>query len=635
METDIFKVQRLEEAFKELKEYNSLGAAVLTAIVIMSIFLILQGCMGTKPSPMPENCIHIDSVSTEERIACYQEQLQNAPKSQRAGIELSLKKEQYTLSMIYLERGSALLQKNEFKMAMDAFRQSAAWFPDNRRAFQLLQEAENRQNSFELTELAMQMVEEKSFLKAKKLLQEALLLYSDNERASKLMEQFKDSALNRSEYGIILESNEPFSLRFKETPIEDVFDIISRLTNVNFVFDKDVRQQNVTMFVKDIKASDFFEMMLKTNNLAAKQADKRTLMIYPDTPQKAQEYQDLKVKTFYLSYMKAKDALPVISKVLKIKDIIANEETNTVTVRDTDAAIEVISKLIQSNDLPPSEVILNVEMLEVSSTFQEKLGFSFSDSITFGISDTSSGINSSENFRIAGFGSIHDLARISDKEAYLSIPTVTLSLLKQDADTRILARPTLRVSHKQKATILIGERIPLRSNRRTESDGTVTYDYQYQDVGIKLVATPSVNRKDEILMTLNLELSSLGNNVGTVDDPQYAINTRSADTVLNVKDGNTVIIGGLTKKEDRYALKKVPLLGDVPIIKKLFTNNNTEDSGTDLLITITPVIISSAPIPDEKSSTFWSGNWQRIHTGEPFIKQMEQHYIELPAKLNK
>ncbi|MBF0303492.1 MAG: hypothetical protein HQK73_10645 [Desulfamplus sp.] len=603
---------------------------VVLAVVLALTMVILQGCMK-KPSPMSERCIHIDSMDTEQRISCYQEQLQNAPESQRAGIELSLKKEQYTLSMLYLEKGRALMQNNEFKRAMDAFRQSAAWFPDNRRAFQLLQEAENRQNSFELTDISERLIEEKSLPKAKDMLEKAVTLYPENERAVILMEQFKTSSINSSEYGILLESDEPFSLRFKETPIEDVFDVISRITNVNFIFDKDVRQQNVTMFVKDIKVSDFFEMLLKTNNIAAKQADRRTLMIYPDTPQKAQEYQDLQVKTFYLSYMKAKDALPVISKVLKIKDIIANEETNTITVRDTDKAIEIIAKLIQANDIPPSEVVLNVEMLEVNSTFQEKLGFSFSDSITFGISDTSSGINSSTNFRIAGFGSIHDLARISDKEVYLSIPTVTLSLLKQDADTRILARPTLRVSHKQKATILIGERIPLRSNRRTESDGTVTYDYQYQDVGIKLVATPNVNRKDEILLTLNLELSSLGSNVGTADDPQYAINTRSADTVLNVKDGNTVIIGGLTKKEDRYSIKKIPLLGEIPLISKLFTNNNTEDNGSDLLITITPVIISAAPIPDEKSSTFWSGNWQRLHTGEPFIKKMERNATDLPA----
>lgn len=608
MKTDIYKIKRFSGA---------LPAIVLTMI-------LLQACAGT--TPLPEKCLHLDSMNIEQRIACYQEQLDNAPESRRAAIELSIKKEQYMLSMVYLEKGSTLLQKNELKLAMDAFRESATWFPDNRRAFQLLQEAENRHNSFQLTDTAEKMITQKAFPRAKELLEKAVALYPENQRADQLLAQFKKSELHPSEYDLFIESDKPFSLRFKETPLEDLFDILSNLTNVNFLFDKDIRQQNVTMFVKDIKASDFFEMVLKTNNLAAKQVDRRTLLIYPDTPQKQQEYQDLKVKTFYLSYLKAKDALPVISKVLKIKDIIANEETNTITVRDTEKAIEIISKLIRANDIPSPEVVLNVEMLEINSSFQKKLGFSFSDSITFGISDTSSGIDSSADFRIAGFGSIHDLANITDKEVYLSIPTVTLSLLKQDADTRILARPSVRVSHNQKATILIGERIPLRSNRRTESDGTVTYDYQYQDVGIKLVATPQINRKGEIRMTLNLELSSLGSNVGTLDDPQYAINTRSADTVLSVKDGNTVIIGGLTKKEDRATIKKMPVLGEMPFFSKLFTNNDTGDSGTELLITITPVIISSTPIPDESTSTFWSGNWQRIHNGEPFIKKLEQQH---------
>ncbi|WP_186441405.1 secretin N-terminal domain-containing protein [Desulfamplus magnetovallimortis] len=596
---------------------------------LLTSMLVLQGCMGAgRMEPLP--CTEIDSMDLKARVACYQKQLETVPPSMRHSIELALKKEQYTLSILYMEQGSRYLEDNNLSQASDFLSKSIEAFPGNDRASQLLIQTLNRQKSLELVDRAESLIAQKSFDSAKKLLEEALTLYPENREALGFLEHFKNRNFRSSEYDIFIESDQKFSLRFKETAILDVFDIISKLADINIVFDKDVRQQNISVFVKDIYVMDFLEMLLKTNNLAAKQTDKKTLLIYPDTPQKQKEYQDLQVRTFYLSYLKAKDTLPVIAKVLNLKDIIANETTNTITVRDSDKSIDIVAKLIKANDIPEPEVVLNVEMLEVSSTLEEELGLSYPDVITFGVSNTSSGINSSSAFSLAGFGSLNDLGTLSSRELYLSIPTVKLNLLKQDGDTRILAKPSVRVSNNQKATILLGERIPLRSNRRVEDNGAVTYDYQYQDVGIKLVATPDVNRNEEIRLILNLEQSSLGSNVGTSEDPQYAINTRSADTVLTVKDGSTVIIGGLTRKEDRKTVNTVPLLGDIPVLKKLFTHESNGDTNTDLLITITPVIISGAPLPDDDTSTFWSGNWQRIHTTEPYIKKMEQHDPVIP-----
>ena len=597
----------------------------LIRLVMVSMLILFHGCGVGRQAHFNDPCLTVGSADSVARIACYERALETADEDLRATFELALKKERYGASMRSLEQGLFLLQKNEFDGAMAAFETSGAIFPGNTKALQLLHETRNRKKSLSLTEAARHLMENNhspaSFHKAEMLLNEAFSLYPENDAVHDLMGRLKREKKTSSEYDIAVSSDQPFSLRFKETSITDVFEIISRLTDLNFVFDKDVRENSVTMFVKDVRVSDFLEMLLKTNNLAAKQADQKTLLIYPDTPQKEKEYQDLQVKTFYLSHLKAKDFLAVISKVLKLKDIIANEATNTLTIRDTEKAIQVASRLIKANDLPSFEVVLNVELLEVRTSLEEELGLTFSDSVTFGVSETSSGIDSDSNFRIAGYGSLNDLGSLSSRELYLSIPTANLNLLKQDGDTRILARPTVRVSDKEKATILIGERIPLRSNRRTESDGTVTYDYQYQDVGIKLVATPEVSRNGEIRLTLNFELSSLGNNVGTVDDPQYAINTRTTSTVLNVLDRDTVIIGGLTERADRSTIKKVPLLSELPILSHLFTNNREEDSNTDLLITIRPMIISGVATPSDGDATFWSGNWQRIHTTPPFTDQ--------------
>ena len=429
----------------------------LIRLAMVSMLILFQGCSVGRQAHFNDPCLVLDSTDSEARIACYERELQTADQDLRATFELALKKEKYAASMRALEQGLLLLQKKDFDSAMAEFQSSGALFPGNTKALQLLRETRNRKRSFSLTEAAQHLMENShspaSRQKAEMLLDEAFSLYPENDAVHDLMGRLKREKKTPSEYDIAVSSDQPFSLRFKETSITDVFEIISRLTDLNFVFDKDVRENSVTMFVKDVRVSDFLEMLLKTNNLAAKQADQKTLLIYPDTPQKEKEYQDLQVKTFYLSHLKAKDFLAVISKVLKLKDIIANEATNTLTIRDTEKAIKVASRLIKSNDLPSFEVVLNVELLEVRTSLEEELGLTFSDSVTFGVSETSSGIDSDSTFRIAGYGSLNDLGNLSSRELYLSIPTANLNLLKQDGDTRILARPTVRVSDKEKATI--------------------------------------------------------------------------------------------------------------------------------------------------------------------------------------
>ena len=488
--------------------------------------------------------------------------------------------------------------------------------------------------SFYYTKKGNKQIKTGNFENAKKSFQKAVDLDPENEEAKSALEKFKKRIEDLPEYRLDLRSNAPISLKFKATPVLNVFEILSKLTGINFIFDKDVKESKVTLFMTDVSFDRFLDVLLDTNALKGKIINKKTMLIYPDTPAKAKEYDDLYVKTFYLSYLDAKQAVVILTKIMKSQDIIANEKLNSVTVRGQKEKVEMAARILEANDRIPSEVILNVEIMEVSRKKEKDLGLSISETITFGISETSSGINFDSTFGFTSMGSIKDISKITSKELYLSLPTATLKLLKKDGDTRIIAKPQIRVSSSEKASILIGEKVPLRSNRKVQTDGTTTYDFLYQDVGVKLTVEPTINMYEQVSLKMTIEISSLGSNVGTSDDPQYAIQTRIIDTVLTIYDGDSVIIGGLISDEDRTTIQKIPLVGDMPAIGRLFSSENSEVLNKDILMTITPVVIRTQDIPESEISGFWSGNEKQVSLEVPAEEKIikETDFNDYPDK---
>lgn len=590
--------------------FNYNNAVRFAAGSILLLVLVSIGCVSSSGQAVPD----LESMSMEEQISHYKTLLKSAPESERMKLRIALIKKEFTLSMAYMGNGKAFLDTNDLTAAIQAFEKSLQVYPANQRASQLLAEAKNRRKSHVITTNAEALLRENDLDKVETLCREALKLDPRNNKAAAMISNIAKYRPSPSMFGLTLDYGKNVSFRFKNTPIADVFDIISSMTDVNFLFDKDISKTNVTLFVKDVALAHFLDIMLKTNNLAAKQAGERTILIYPGTSQKLNEYMDLEIRTFYLSAVKAKEAGEFLKSLLKLKEIVINETANSITVRSDGTTLDIISKLISVNDVQDYEVLLNVEFMAVSTKFQDEVGLSFSDSITFGVSETSAGISYDSGFSLAPFGSFHDMGNLTSREIYTSIPTVTLNLLREDSDTKVLAKPTIRAANHEEASILIGRRIPLRSNRTVESDGRTTYDFSYQDVGVKLVVTPDINTEESIRMVLKLEVSALGENVGTVDDPQYAIDTRSAYTTLSVTNGNTVIIGGLIQQENRESHEKLPLLSSLPFLGRLFSSDGDENDSTDLLMTIQPVIIKTRPSPSESETRIWSEDLSRSST---------------------
>ncbi|THB80456.1 MAG: tetratricopeptide repeat protein [Desulfobacteraceae bacterium] len=593
--------------------------------------LLLQGCVSDQPG-RTGLMQPVNEKDHDAAVRYYTQALQEDPES--PDLKLGLSRSRQSASVYHMQMAERLMANRYYIEAIDELRVSVAFYPGNTRALELLETAKRLKESAYYSQKGAQQIRMGEYKHARQSYQRALELNPENTNAQHALEYFKPDPEDLAVHRLDFRSDEPVSLKFKKTPVVNVFEIISKLSGINFIFDKDVKDSKVTLFMADVSMDQFLEVLLTTSGLKGKQINRKTMLIYPDTGGKAKIYDELYVRTFYLSYLESKGAVALLTKMLGNKNITANNSLNSVTVRGARDELEVAARIIEANDRTPAEVVLNVEILEVSRNKEKDLGLSISDTITFGISESSSGISTSSPSGFAPLASIRDLGHLTSKELYLSLPTATLKLLKQDGDTKILAKPQIRVTNQGKASIHIGERVPIRTNRKVLTDGSTTYDFQYQDVGIKLTAEPEINLFNRVTMKLNIEVSALGSNVGTPDDPQYAIKTRHVNTVMTVDDGGNVIIGGLIQDEDRSSTQKIPLAGDIPVLGRLFTSVNSASEEKDILMSITPVIIRHPDMPQKEVSQFWSGTQSGFSLRMPEAERArkETNYIDLPDK---
>jgi general secretion pathway protein D len=426
----------------------------------------------------------------------------------------------------------------------------------------------------------------------------------------------KKKAESEPDEALTLASDKPITLNFRNTNIKEVFEVLSKLSGINIMFDEEVKAQPVTVFVKDVSFQYALNLLLSTNKLFMKKISADTIIIIPKNKAKLDQYQDLLVKTFYLNNARAKDAVNLLRSMLDIKKIYVNEVLNSVTVRDTPEKIKLIEKVITANDLKEAEVILDVEILEIARSNSLKYGWNFTPG---GLSATANIVSDSS---AAGSGiTLGELRNLSSDNIILTLPGVVVNLIKQDSDAQTLANPRVRVLNNKQAKFHIGDRIPIQTSTiQATTVAQVTSTFEYKDVGIKLNIEPLIHLNNTVTLKMGLEISNLGDAIDFGNgQKQYKFGTRNTDTVVNLRDGESVIIGGLIKDEERKSRVKVPILGDIPLLGRLFSSSDDGTIKTDILMSITPNIVRSMELPDKDVQNFWSGTEEAYDTKPLFV----------------
>ena len=376
------------------------------------------------------------------------------------------------------------------------------------------------------------------------------------------------------------------SLEFKEASLSQVFEILSRTSGLNFVFDKDLKtSQKTTIFVKDTTVKQALDVLLITNQLEQRVLGDNMILIYPNTPAKLKDYQALRVRTFFLSNADVESVANTLKTILKTRDITIDKQRSMIVMRDTPDAVRMAERLVALHDLPEPEAMLEVEILEVNRDLLSSLGVKPPGQLS--LSPLASGTGSTVT--------LQDLLHLKSSGVGVTVSPLIINAQETNSDIKTLANPRIRVKNRETAKILIGDRVPNITSTST-STGFVSDSVQYLDVGLKLEIVPVITVDGEVSIKIGLEVSNIASQVTTNSGTTaYQISTRTASTVLRLKNNENQILAGLISDADRRNGGGLPGLARLPIVGRLFGSTDNETSRSEIVLSITPRIVRNVP----------------------------------------
>ena len=429
----------------------------------------------------------------------------------------------------------------------------------------------------------------------------------------RIKEQAKKEALAPPK--LSAKSNIPIQIQFRDKPIGQIFDVIGKASQINFIYDeKTDLNKPMTIEIGSVtleKALDI--LMLQTKNFY-KVIDEHTLLIAPDNRQTRQALEDQVIRTFYLSSAETKQVVSVIRTLLNSRQVAENDALNSVSIKDTPDKVAIAEKLVDSNDKSKGEVIIDVQLMEIKRTLLQTLGI-----------DLSTKSMSLQFIDGKQFVPLNNLESLKQKGNWLlgPIPSVIVNFLKSDTDTKSIAQPQLRVTEGEKAEIVIADRVPI-PNTSFNSSQTVggnivpITSFTYQNVGITLQIEPRVHHNKEVTLKVQVEVSNLAGvtDLGTgVQQP--IIGTRQVQTVIRLRDGETNLLAGLIKRDDSVSKSGVAGVFDIPGLGDIFSTRTVDRDDTDIVLTLTPYIVRIPDINEEDLQTLWVGTEENMRLRGP------------------
>jgi hypothetical protein len=419
-------------------------------------------------------------------------------------------------------------------------------------------------------------------------------------------------------------SDTPISLDFpNEVSIFDIYRALGKAFGINILFDPQLKDQNIAIELKDVNAQAALETLMRAAGHFYKVVDEHTVIIAADNPQNRRTYEDLVIQTFFLSNAEIKEMTTILRSLIDAKKIATNEQLNAIILRDTADKVKVAERIIEANDKSKAEVVVDIELLQINTTRLRELGvaldsYGIRQSLDLG-GTTTGGTGGTGGTTTAPQLHVSDLQFLNQANWALTIPSVMYNFVKQNTEAQLLAKPQLRITEGEKANLVIGDRVPIPlTTFNTQNVGGAggivpITSFQYQDVGIRIDMEPRVHHNQEVTLKVKVEVSQLnGSIVGSGGQSQPIIGTRTIDSTIRLKDGETNFMAGLIRTDESTNDTGLPGLSEIPVIGRLFADKRTQHQRTDVILTITPHIIRQAEITAEDLLPIWVGTESNI-----------------------
>ncbi|WP_175675311.1 secretin N-terminal domain-containing protein [Burkholderia ambifaria] len=590
----------------------------------VSLLLLISALALTGCASSPFNAAPDAAATPAERLGTLQQQREAAPDDIALTTAVEFSRHDYVRAE--LKEADRQVAQGNHAAAIDHLDNVLDEDPGNLKASQALEQVKRRQQMAvdlaraqriggeqpqEALEIARRILAEQPNHADAKRLRDRLLRQSQASRA--VRPQLSDAL------------RKPVSLNFKQQPLANIFDVISRVSGVNFVFDRDVdTSQAATLFAERTTAEDAINLLLRTNQLEKKVLDRHTLLVYPSQPEKARNYTEFAIRTFFLSHADAKSVMAALRQMIKPKDVYVDERVNAVVMRDTPETIQVAERVVMGLDIPQSEVTLDVQVLEVNMNDSLDLGVQYPGKIQF---NALGGVE-------GGALTLGDLLRLNRDRVGVSSESgglaLAIDLLQKQGKTKTLANPKIRVRNMEKANIKIGERVPIVTT--TNANGVVTESVSYQDVGLMLKVEPRISLNEEVSVKVNMEVSSILTKETTKTGlVAYSLGTRNAETLMTAKNGETQILAGLVKRNESDSVAGLPGVSGLPVLGRLFGSNGRSNERSEIVLLITPHIERNLDLPMSAVTTFLSGTESRVTTEALTLESAQAVPARLPS----
>ena len=541
--------------------------------VLVTLALVTVGCASAGRSAARSAA----AGDWDAAVEYYQRALQEDP--DRAEYRISLERAMINASRVHIDAGRAYEEQQDLSAALREYRAAAEYDPTN-------SEVSARAASLDQTIRArIEAARPPPPI-------EAMRAQAQRETVPPLL----DPA-----------SRDPLVLDFRETSLQDLIDFIGDATGINVSYDEQFQDREVTIRIDGLTLEEALDHVLSINQSFYKVLNPRAIIVVPETPQKRAQYAEQVIRTFYVSHADVQELSQLLSQIVRAPQmavqpaVIPNTVANTITVRATTEVAAIIEQVIAANDKPLAEVIIDVTILEVNRERARRYGLNLSDYALGGIFSPESA-PPSDPVAPSGVGSpapfnLNTISRgVSTADFYLGVPAAVVRFLETDSHTKLVAKPQLRGQEGATMTLELGEDIPVPATAFTAiaAGGAAVNpltSFNYRAVGINVTMTPRVTYENEIILDLSVENSTLGANIDVAGTSMPTFGSRSVETRLRLRDGESNLLAGLLREDDRTTLRGFPGMTKVPILRKLFGDTDETVRTTDIVMLLTPRII--------------------------------------------
>lgn len=504
-----------------------------------------------------------------------------------------------------------LRQQGQFDSALQRYSDILAFDPQHAEALQGIIFIEREQRARTALTEAQEAIKANEPAKARQRLHEVLRDNPEQGEARQLLEKLEVAEQRFALDEPVLKASlrKPVSLEFREASIQAVFEVLSRSSGINFIFDRDVKTDlRTTIFARDTSIEDALNLILNTSQLKRKVLNDSTLLIYPDSPEKKNQFEELVTRSFYLGSADPRKVQEMVRALVNPKSMYVDDKLKLLVLRDNMEVIDAVDRLIEVYDIADPEVVLEVEILEIGTDKLLNLGIQYPDQIKASVAGAAGKV---------GQLTVDEIRNLDKDNFTLFVPDplAVLNFKQTSAAANTLANPRIRVRNREKAKVLIGDKVPVVTTTSNQTSGSVSESVAYLDVGLKLEVEPEVHVNNDVSINVMLEVSNIAKEIKTSTGLlTYQIGTRNANTVLRLRDGETQMLAGLIRDDERQSASHIPGIGKIPLLGKLFSNESNTKTKSEIVLLITPHVVRGLHTPGASSRAFASGTGNAVTT---------------------